>query len=134
MKIVVSDAEPGAAVTLRVADRSWQATADSSGRAEFVAVVIDDAGDAVLTASTDTQAAEADLRVIYGWISILPAFAAIAIALVFRNVIPALLVGIWIGATAILAFSGAGALQGLLDSFQVFVKAAIANDDHAAII
>jgi len=134
VEIVVSGAESGAAVTLRVVDRSWQATADSGGRAEFAAVVIDDAGNAVLTASTDTQAAEADLRVIYGWISILPAFTAIAIALIFRNVIPALLFGIWIGATAIVAFSGTGALQGLLDSFQVFVKAAIANDDHAAII
>jgi len=134
VEIVVSDAEPGVAVMLRVADRSWQATADSNGRAEFDAVVIDAAGATVLTASTGTQAAEADLRVIRGWISILPAFAAIAIALVFRNVIPALLVGIWIGATSIVSFSGSGVLQGLLDSFQVFVKAAIANDDHAAII
>ena len=134
LEIVVSDAEPGAAVTLRAADRSWQATADSSGSATFADVVIDAAGTKALTASTGTQAAKADLRVIQGWISILPAFAAIAIALVFRNVIPALLIGIWIGATAIVSFSGSGILQGLLDSFQVFVKAAIANDDHAAII
>ncbi len=134
LEIAVSDAEPGVAVTLRVADRSWQATADSNGRATFKAVVIDDAGTSVLTASTGTQAAEADLRVIFGWLSILPAFAAIAIALVFRNVIPALLVGIWIGATAIVSFSGAGILQGLFDSFQVFVTAAIADEDHAAII
>ncbi len=133
-EIVVSDAEPGVAVTLRTVERSWQAIADSSGRATFADVVIEDAGTTVLAASTGTQAAEADLRVIYGWISILPAFAAIAIALVFRNVIPALLFGIWIGATAIVSFSGVGILQGLLDSFQVFVTAAIADEDHAAII
>jgi len=121
-------------VTLRAAEQSWRATADTNGRATFDNVIIDDAGSFKLNASTATQAAVAEMRVIYGWISILPAFAAIAIALVFRNVIPALLIGLWIGATAIVSFSGAGAMQGLLDSFQVFVKAAISNDDHAAII
>ena len=133
-EIVVSDAEPGSEVTLRAAERSWRATADASGRATFDNVIVDNAGSIDLGAYTSTQSAEADFRVIYGWLSILPAFAAIAIALVFRNVIPALLVGIWIGATAIISFSGAGVWQGLLDSFQVFVKAAIADDDHAAII
>ena len=133
-EIVVGDAEPGSEITLRAAEQSWRATADPDGRATFDNVVFDDAGSIKLSATTATQVATAEMRVIYGWISILPAFAAIAIALVFRNVIPALLLGIWIGATAIISFSGTGALQGLLDSFQVFVKAAIADDDHAAII
>jgi Na+/H+ antiporter NhaC len=133
-EIVVSDAEPGSSVVLRTSEYSWQATADTTGRATFENVVIDEPGSVVLTASTGVQAAEAEMRVIYGWISILPAFAAIAIALIFRNVIPALIVGIWIGATSLISFSGGGVLQGLLDSFQVFVTAAVADEDHAAII
>ncbi len=110
------------------------AIADADGNATFDEVVIGDAGPASIVARADGEIAEAEVRVIYGWISILPAFAAIAIALVFRNVIPALLVGIWIGATALVSFSGIGALTGLLDSFQVFVTAAVADEDHAAII
>jgi len=133
-EITVSDVVPGSAVTLSVAGQTLQATADSNGIATFDDVVIEEAGIAPLAASADGVSAEAEVRVIFGWISILPAFAAIAIALVFRNVIPALLVGIWIGATAIVSFSGRGALQGLLDSFQVFVTAAVADNDHAAII
>jgi Na+/H+ antiporter NhaC len=133
-EFTVSDAAPGSAVTLRVAGRTIQATADADGNATFDDVVIDEAGVTSLAANSNGASAEAEVRVIYGWISVLPAFAAIAIALVFRNVIPALLVGIWIGATAIVSFSGRGVFLGLLDSFQVFVTAAIADDDHAAII
>lgn len=132
--IIVSDAEPGAPVELRVAGQRWQVLADADGRAVFGEFSEQKAGKVSLQASTPTQTADAELRVLYGWISIVPAFAAILIALVFRNVIPALLVGLWIGATALVSFSGRGALQGLLDSFQVYVTAAIATADHAAII
>ena len=46
-----------------------------------------------------------------------------------RNVIPALLFGIWFGATALQSFTVKGATLGLLDSFQVYVTGAIANPD-----
>ena len=69
-----------------------------------------------------------------GWVSLLPAFTAIAIALIIRSVVPALLLGIWLGATALHSFSPKGAGLGLLDSFQVFVANAVADVDHAAII
>ena len=125
---------PGENVTLRAADRSWQADADASGTATFDDVVIDSPGTVTLRASAGEQSAEADLRVIYGWLSIVPAMCAIVIALLFRNVIPALMIGLWFGATAIIGFTGAGLLQGLLDSFQVFVTAAVADEDHVSII
>ena len=133
-KIVVTDAIAGEEVTLRAADKSWQVVADANGTASFENVVIDGPGTVTLQASAGEQSAEADLRVIYGWISILPAMCAILIALLFRNVIPALMVGLWFGATAIIGFTGAGLLQGLLDSFQVFVKSAVADEDHVSII
>ena len=130
----MTDAIPGEAVTLRAADRSWQAEADANGNATFEDVVIDSPGSVTLQATAGEQSTEADLRVIYGWLSIVPAMCAILIALLFRNVIPALMIGLWFGATAIIGFTGAGLLQGLLDSFQVFVTAAVADEDHAAII
>jgi Na+/H+ antiporter NhaC len=74
------------------------------------------------------------VRVIPGWISVLPAVLAILIALTLRNVIPALLLGLWVGATALQSFTLEGAGRGLLDSFQVFVTGAIADFDRASII
>ncbi len=76
----------------------------------------------------------AEKRDHFGWVSVLPPLIAIAMALAFKRVIPALFLGIWIGGWAAYGFSGPGLLQGLLDSFQVFVLEALANEDHAAII
>jgi Na+/H+ antiporter NhaC len=70
----------------------------------------------------------------FGWVSVLPPLIAIAMALAFKRVIPALFLGIWVGAWAVYGFSAQGLLQGVLDAFQVYVLQALANEDHAAII
>jgi Na+/H+ antiporter NhaC len=64
----------------------------------------------------------------------MPAFLAIAVALLLRNVVPALLLGLWLGSTALQGFTPLGGLKGLLDVFTVFIVNALANPDHAAII
>ena len=51
-----------------------------------------------------------------------------------RNVIPALLIGVWLGATALNGFSFAGAWYGLLQSFQHYAVNALTDPDRAAII
>jgi len=79
------------------------------------------------------QASE-DLRVLPGWVSLAPPLLAILVALTLRSVIPALLLGIWVGAAALKSFSLPGIFAGLLDSLQVFVVGALADPDHAAII
>ena len=80
------------------------------------------------------ESTDYNLRVIPGWISIAPPLLAIFIALILRNVIPALIAGIWLGATALRSFTPMGIFQGLLDGFQVYVVKALSNEDHAAII
>ena len=67
------------------------------------------------------------------WISVLPPVIAIVIALLYKRVIPALFLGIWFGAWAVQDF-GAGSLFGLLDTLNVYVLGALADDDHASII
>ncbi len=67
------------------------------------------------------------------WLSIIPALVAIGAALAFRQVVAALFLGIWIGAW-ITYGSLAGVWFGLLDTVQVYVLAALADADHAAII
>ena len=130
----VSGVPEGAAAQLTVAGSTWSATADADGVATFDDVLIEEAGTVIVSASAGAQTTTTDLRVIPGWVSVLPAVLAIAIALTLRNVIPALLLGLWVGATALQSFTFEGAGRGLLDSFQVFVTSAIADFDRASII
>ena len=134
MTYTVSAAVPGESVSITVDGDSYSASADENGQAEFTDISVDAAGQASVTASAGGKSASVNVRVIPGWVSVLPAVMAIAIALTLRNVIPALLLGLWLGATALQSFSVKGAGLGLLDAFQVFVKGALADSDRASII
>jgi Na+/H+ antiporter NhaC len=68
------------------------------------------------------------------WISILPPVLTIAVALTLKRVVPALFLGIWVGAWAINDFGFWGIWTSLLDTFQVFVSNALSNPDHTAIV
>ncbi|GAB4180801.1 MAG: Na+/H+ antiporter NhaC family protein [Wenzhouxiangellaceae bacterium] len=70
----------------------------------------------------------------HGFLSVMPPLLAIVLALITRQVIPALFVGIWFGAWATHGMSLEGLWLGLLDSTQVYVLQALADADHAAII
>ena len=126
--------EPGARYRIAVDDASYEAVADESGTAHFADVVIPQAGTAAIGLKGAHVAATGELRVIPGWVSIMPPFLAIVVALTLRNVVPALLLGIWLGAAALRSFAPEGIFRGLLDSFQIYVTAALADPDHAAII
>ena len=81
---------------------------------------------------------EASSRAIYGWLAILPPLIAIAVALITRQVIPALFLGIFVGAVTSYGFSPSGVWSGLLDTLNRYVLQAIVPPDgstgHAAII
>jgi len=68
------------------------------------------------------------------WISIAPPLLAIFLALILRQVIPALFAGVWLGAWAINGFTLPGLWSGLLDAFQRYILDALADGDHAAVI
>jgi Na+/H+ antiporter NhaC len=78
--------------------------------------------------------ARATTRAVPGWLSILPPLLAIAVALAFKRVVPALFLGVWVGAFVAAGFSLAGLGEGLLDAFQTYVLHALADEGHAAII
>ena len=134
MDYMVSSAAPGETVELRIGGKSYSVIANDEGRAEFAGITLDRSGGATIEATAGDATAELDIRVIPGWVSVLPAVMAIAIALSLRNVIPALLIGLWLGATALNSFTLKGAGIGLLDSFQVFVRGALADSDRASIV
>ncbi len=130
----VAGADSGAAVSLAVAGIQYEAVADDAGTAVFPGISVQSAGAANVAILSGDSRLSTELRVIPGWVSVLPAALAIVIALTLRNVIPALMLGIWAGATALQSFTPRGIVQGLLDSFQVFVAEAIADFDRASII
>jgi Na+/H+ antiporter NhaC len=70
----------------------------------------------------------------FGWVSVLPPLLAVGLALWLRQIIPALFIGIWVGAWALNGFTLTGLGVGLLESFQVYIVSALADSDHAAVI
>jgi len=135
VEIRVSGALPGEQVRLAIAGASRVASADADGIAAFPEIVAERRGNIALSASsTDSGSASASLRVLPGWVSIMPPLVAILVALTLRNVIPALLIGVWLGATSLRSFSLEGIFRGLLDGFEIYVVRALADEDHAAII
>lgn len=69
-----------------------------------------------------------------GWLSIVPALLAIAAALVFRQVIVALFLGVWVGAWIVSGDPLFGWATGLFATIQTYILDALADDDHAAIL
>lgn len=133
-EVTAGDLEPGGRYRLSAAGSRYEAEADSSGTARFHDLAVNESGSVRIELAGGGVSATADLRVIPGWISIMPPVLAIIVALTLRNVVPALLLGIWLGAAAIRSFAPVGIFTGLLDSFQIYVTEALADPEHAAII
>ncbi len=86
-------------------------------------------------AQTATEAAAGSDQPLHrGWVSVLPPVLAIAIALLFRQVILALFLGLWVGAWAVHGWSMSAMGQGLLDVSQRYVVNAVADSGHASVI
>jgi len=134
MEIAVTGATPGDVVSVAVGDENLWGTADADGRAVVSDITIESVGTVAITATVNGDSTTKNLRVLPGWISLMPAFLAIAVALLIRNVVPALMLGLWVGATALQSFSPMGALKGLMDTVYVYIVAAVAEPDHAKII
>ena len=69
-----------------------------------------------------------------GWVSILPPFFAILLAFMFRSVIPALFVGLYVGAWAVNGMTWSGALTGFFETVTVYIVDTAVNRDHMAIM
>ena len=133
-EITVTGVPAGVQVVAEIDGKRYPGTADDTGAATLAELVVSGSGRVTLAYASGEEAGTVELRVMPGWVSLLPAFTAIAVALIIRSVVPALLLGIWLGATALNSFTPKGAAVGLLDSFEVFVAGTVAKPDHAAII
>lgn len=81
----------------------------------------------------ETTAGSADVapRFLPGWVSVLPPLLAIALALVFREVVSALFIGVWLGA---FFWAGLDPFAAILRSIDTFALPELADADHAAIV
>ena len=84
--------------------------------------------------SAEKLVATSGVRVLPGWVSVLPALLAIAVALTFKQVIPALFLGLWFGATALAGFGPSGIFRGLLDTYAVYVLGAVSTPSQTQIL
>ena len=97
---------------------------------------VDEDGELPLTLSVEGSAGtrierELEAHLFPGWVSIVPPLVAIALALLFKEVVISLFAGVWLGA---LFFTGLDPLAALLRTVDRFFVPALADGDHAAIL
>jgi Na+/H+ antiporter NhaC len=83
------------------------------------------------TPGDDATLATVDPMLLPGWTSLLPPLIAILMALVFREVVTSLFVGVWLGA---FFYAGLNPIAAFLRAMDRFVAPALAHPDHAAIL
>ena len=98
-------------------------------------VVVEDAGLGsgrhAIGVSTGGAAAEATVRTIPGWLSIVPPLLAIGLALIFKDVLVSLYLGVFAGALILVQWRPIAAFARSIDTF---ILPALADADHAKII
>lgn len=75
-----------------------------------------------------------EIPVIPAAVSILPPLVAILLAFLLRSVIPALFVGLVVGAWAVNGLTGYGAFTGFFETITIYVVNTAINPDHMAIM
>lgn len=98
------------------------------GKAAAVEVI---ATGATISANMAGATSRAEVWVMPGWLSILPPLLALVLAIATRQVLPALLGGVWLGATV---GAGLDPLEGTLRTLDTVLVGALADADHAKII
>ncbi|MGB3633451.1 MAG: Na+/H+ antiporter NhaC family protein [Rubrobacteraceae bacterium] len=107
--------------------------------AEISDITVPEVGSFTMALSQDgDEIAEAEATAIWGFLTLLPPLLAITIALISRQVIPSLVLGIYIGAVMIYGLTPSALWFGLLDTIEIYIAQAIVPPDgdtgHISII
>jgi Na+/H+ antiporter NhaC len=120
--ITVSGGDDGT-LPVRIVDARGEVLATGSVRARDEAVFPDlrvtDRASAPLTVEVGAESLELALPFVPGWFSLIPPLIAIALALIFKEVITALFAGVWLGAMAITGFNPLTAIWRVIDTYAV---------------
>ena len=129
---------PVGPLELRVGDETYTVEPQAFGgidsgivsEATVEDIVVPSTGEFTMTLSREGQVlSEGTSSAIYGWLSVLPALIAIAMALLTRQVVPSLFLGVAMGAWMTYGLSIPGLWFGLLDTMQVYVLEALVPPD-----
>jgi Na+/H+ antiporter NhaC len=134
--ITIQVEEEAAAAGLPFEVRSTRGETLSSGvlsgaEHKVEGVVVRSADDLPLTVLVGGAAHPVDGVRLPAWVSVLPPLIAIALALIFREVVISLFAGVWVGA---FLWTGLNPLAAVLRTVDTFALPALADADHAAII
>ncbi|MBT8088543.1 MAG: Na+/H+ antiporter NhaC family protein [Gammaproteobacteria bacterium] len=77
---------------------------------------------------------QSEAPVIPGWVSLLPPLIAILLAFLLRSVIPALFVGLVVGAWAVNGMTFSGLLRGFFETVTIYIVNTAIDPDHMAIL
>ena len=130
---VVGGPEPSAWFEIRTATGSviGSGTVESRDTATARELEVASSDELPLTVLIGAESVDVDPTLTSGWFSILPPLLAIALALIFREVVTALFAGVWLGALAVGGFNPLSGTARLVDTFMV---PAVADSDHASIM
>ena len=131
--VTVGGLDEGVAAVLLV---NGNEVARSAGdRLQATGVVIEGAGRAVMEVRYGgVSEVVADVPVIAGWLSVLPPLIAILLAFALRSVIPALFVGMLMGAWAINGLTLQGAFHGFFETVSIYIVDTATDRDHMTIM
>ena len=101
------------------------------GKASLSDAIAAASGDVQVTVTAGRAFSSATLRVLPGILSILPPVLAIAMALIFRQVVVSLYAGIWLGAIFVYDYDIVGGFFRVLDHYMV---TAMTDESHVQII
>ncbi|MEM1436898.1 MAG: Na+/H+ antiporter NhaC family protein [Pseudomonadota bacterium] len=106
--------------------------ADTDGRYPFTATASGQHRFEVRQGST--VIAEAERVVLSGWLTITPALLAFVLAIVFREVIPALFVSLWLGTFLIIGPATSTIVPSLMQAASVYGVQSVTDEGHAMLI
>jgi len=131
--VEVSGLEPLMNAELRLNGETIASTAGE--RISVSDIVLDETGTAVFEVMQGGQTvATKSLSIIPGWVSLLPPVIAILLAFMLRSVIPALFVGLFVGAWAVNGMSWSAVVSGFFETVSVYIINTSIDHDHMTII
>jgi Na+/H+ antiporter NhaC len=123
---------PASPIVVRGADGSEVGTGTLSGEeTKLEALTVTRPGQLPLRVEAAGASVPVAPRYLPGWLSLLPPLVAIALALIFKEVVVSLFAGVWLGAVMVAGFNP---FMGLLRVVDTYAMPALANADHAAIV
>lgn len=129
----VSGLDPESQAELRM--NGAVVASSSDGNLTATNIVLSDTGTASFAVAQGGQIIAAqDASIIPGWVSLLPPVIAILLAFLLRSVIPALFVGLFVGAWAVNGMTWSGVVSGFFETVSIYIINTSIDHDHMTII